>query len=118
MNDGDGYQYDVFLSYPSGSAAGTWVHNHFLPVLREELKGAGPEPDGLLLDRERDWRPLGRAAQAGAPPVPADGRRVVGDFPPHEIHPLLNSLKSIDARGQKPVWTARQLAEMFKQLDR
>ena len=31
------YEFDVFLSYPRAGQVGPWVHNHFLPVLRNCL---------------------------------------------------------------------------------
>jgi hypothetical protein len=44
MSNGGDYEHDFFLSYPVHSAAGEWVRNHFLPVLREELENTGPPP--------------------------------------------------------------------------
>jgi hypothetical protein len=44
MANGGDYEYDFFLSYPVDSTAGTWVRNHFLPVLREGLEEVGAAP--------------------------------------------------------------------------
>ena len=41
----DGYEYDIFLSYPQRGNAGAWVDRHFHPLLRDCLcDEINPEP--------------------------------------------------------------------------
>jgi hypothetical protein len=42
MTATNGYEYDIFLSYPVDSLVGEWLRNHFLPVLTEKLDSAAP----------------------------------------------------------------------------
>lgn len=46
------YEWDVFVSYPRDGQAGTWVHNHFLPVLRECLNSVLPHQPRIFTDDE------------------------------------------------------------------
>lgn len=67
MSNDDDYEYDFFLSYPVNSDAGTWVRNHFLPVLRAELQNEAPNPTLFCwLENETGvlWEPKLKQAHA------------------------------------------------------
>jgi len=44
------YEYDIFLSYPRSGQVGQWVHNHFLPVLRDCLDVQLAEVPRIFVD--------------------------------------------------------------------
>ncbi|MBZ9862302.1 TIR domain-containing protein [Mesorhizobium sp. CA12] len=44
------YEWDVFISYPRHGQVGTWVSNHFAPVLRECLDSVLPQQPRVFID--------------------------------------------------------------------
>lgn len=44
------YEYDIFLSYTRKPPVGTWVKNHFLPLLEEWLGAFSPEEPRIYVD--------------------------------------------------------------------
>jgi len=50
----DGYEYDIFLSFPRAGGAFDWVRNHFHPVLLETLTDALGQPPRIFLYTEQE----------------------------------------------------------------
>ena len=46
------YEWDVFVSYPREGQVGRWVHNHFLPLLRDCLESTLPHQPRVFIDAE------------------------------------------------------------------
>lgn len=46
----DGYRHDVFISYPRGAQAASWLFEHFLPLFRGWLDESAPRPVSVFVD--------------------------------------------------------------------
>jgi len=46
------YEWDVFVSYPREGQVGRWVHNHFLPLLRDCLESTLAHQPRVFIDAE------------------------------------------------------------------
>ncbi len=51
---GDGYEYDLFLSYKRAGDVPEWVKNHFHPLLRNALVNLRPSTPRIFLDTEQE----------------------------------------------------------------
>jgi hypothetical protein len=50
----DGYEYDIFLSFPRAGGTFAWVRNHFHPVLLETLTDELGDPPKIFLYTEQE----------------------------------------------------------------
>jgi len=51
---GDGYEYDLFLSYKRAGNVPSWVENHFYPLLQDALTDLRPVPPRIFLDTRQE----------------------------------------------------------------
>lgn len=50
----DGYEYDIFLSFPRAGGTFAWVRNHFHPVLVETLTNVVGDPPQIFLYTDQE----------------------------------------------------------------
>jgi hypothetical protein len=51
---GDGYEYDLFLSYKRAGNVPGWVEHHFCPLLQDALTDLRPDAPRIFLDTQQE----------------------------------------------------------------